>query len=128
MKDLEGGGVAVGGVAMLKLGVELLVDCVTKVGNDALEETLANVPACLHTFPLFFLVFARMGGSGVIHGGVIAVRFGLFNVCGDAGLMVIFFDALYLGKESVFAAGRCVASPVIGYALDFAGNCCSFLL
>jgi hypothetical protein len=70
------------------LGVELLTDCVTKVGSDSLEETLANVP-----FPLFFLAFAHMGRSGVINGGVVAARFGLFDVCGDAGLMVVFVDA-----------------------------------
>ena len=93
VKDLEGVGVAVGGVAIFELGVELLVDCVTKVGSDSLEETLANVPACLHAFPLFFLAFAHMGGSGVINGGVVAVWFGLFDVCGDAGLMVVFVDA-----------------------------------
>jgi hypothetical protein len=61
VQDLERGGVAVGGVAMFELGVELLVNCVTKVGSDSLEETLANVPACLHTFPLFFLAFSYVG-------------------------------------------------------------------
>jgi hypothetical protein len=65
----------------------------TKVGSDSLEETLAKVPACLHMFPLFFLAFLRMGGSGVIYGGVVAVQFGLFDVCGDASLMVIFVDS-----------------------------------
>ncbi len=104
VEDLEGGGVVVGGVAMFELGVKLLVDCVTKVGSDSLEKTLANVPACLHAFPLFFLAFARMGGSGVINSGVVAVRFGLFDICGDASLMVIFVDTLYLGKESIFTA------------------------
>ncbi len=93
VEDLEWGGVAVGSVAMFELGVELLVDCVTIVGSDFLEETLANIPACLHMFPLFFLVFVHMSGSGVINGGVIAVPFGLFDVSGDAGLMVIFVDA-----------------------------------
>ncbi len=42
---MEGGGVAVGGVAMFELGVELLVNCITKVGSDSLKETLVNVPA-----------------------------------------------------------------------------------
>ncbi len=89
---LEGGGVVVGGVWIFELGVELLVDCVTKVGSGSLEETLANVPACLHAFPLFFLAFLRMCGSGVVNGGVVAVRINLFDVCGDAGLMVVFVD------------------------------------
>ncbi len=93
VKDLEGSGVAVGDVAMFELGVKLLVNRITKVGSDYLEETLANVPACLHAFPVFFLAFAHIGGSGVVNGGVAAVQFGLFNVCGDAGLMVVFVDA-----------------------------------
>ncbi len=92
VEDLEGGGVAVGGVVMFELGVELLVDCVMKVGSDSLEETFANVPACLHMFPLFFLAFAPMGGSGVVNSGIVAVRFGLFDVSGDVGLMVVFID------------------------------------
>jgi hypothetical protein len=128
VEDLEGGGDAVGSVAMFELGVELLVDCVTKVGSDSLEETLANVPACLLVFPLFSLAFACMGGSGVVNGAVVAVRFGLFNACGDAGLMVVLVDAQYLGKESVSVAGCCVAAPVIGDVLNFDGNCHSFLL
>ncbi len=70
----------------------MLVDCITKAGSDSLEETLANVPACLHTFPLFFLAFGCVVGSGVVNGGVVAVRFGLFDVCGDAGFMVVFVD------------------------------------
>ncbi len=85
---MEGGGVAVGGMAMFELGVESLVNCVMKVASGSLEETLANVPACLHVFPLFFLVFAHMGGSGAINGRVVAAQFSLFNVCGDAGLIV----------------------------------------
>jgi hypothetical protein len=68
------------------------------------------------------------GGSGVLNGGVIAVRFGLFDVCGHAGLLVVFVDASYLGKDSIFVAGRFVAAPVIGDVLNFAGNCCNFLI
>jgi hypothetical protein len=44
-------------------------------------------------FPPFFLAFARMGRSDVVNGGVVAVWFSLFDVCGDAILMVIFIDA-----------------------------------
>ncbi len=93
VNDFKGGGVAVGTVAMFELGVELLVDHVTNVGSDSFEETLANVPACLHTFPLFFLLFVHMGRRGDVNGGVEAVRFGLFVVCGDASLMAVFIDA-----------------------------------
>ncbi len=93
VEDLEGGGVGVGGVVMFELGVELLVNRITKVDSDSLEETLANVPACLHMFPLFFLAFAQTGGSGVVNGGILAVWFGLFEVCGDACLMVVLVDA-----------------------------------
>jgi hypothetical protein len=45
-KDLIGGCVAVGCVTMFQLRVELLVDCVTKICSDALEESFPNVPAC----------------------------------------------------------------------------------
>jgi hypothetical protein len=61
VKDLEGGGVVVGGVVMFELGVELLIHCITKVGRDSLEDTLANVPACLHTFPLSSLWYEWEG-------------------------------------------------------------------
>jgi hypothetical protein len=48
VNDLEGGGNVVDSVAMFELGVEFLVNPITKVGSDSLEEALANVPACLH--------------------------------------------------------------------------------
>ena len=80
LEDLEGGGVAVGGVAVLELGVELLVKRVRKVDCDSLEETFANVPTRLHTFPLFFKAFLRVGGSEVGYTRVVAGWFGLFNI------------------------------------------------
>jgi hypothetical protein len=78
---------------MLELGIELLINPFTKVGCDSLEESLANVPACLHAFLLLFLAFVHMGEGDVVNGRVIAVRFGLLDVHGDAGLMVVFIDA-----------------------------------
>ena len=89
LKDLEDGGVAVGGVAVLELRVELLVKCVTKVGCDSLEETFANLPTGLHAFPLIFKAFWRVGGSEVGYAWVIAGWFGLFDIRWDAGLMVV---------------------------------------
>ena len=77
---MEGGGVAVGGVAVLELGVELLVKRVMKVGCNSLEETFANVPTHLHTSPLFFKAFSLVGGSEVGYARVVACWFGLFDI------------------------------------------------
>jgi hypothetical protein len=53
---------------MFELGVVLLLDCITKVGSDSLEETLANVPACSHMFhspSLHLLVWVGVVSSTV---------------------------------------------------------------
>ncbi len=80
LKYLEGGGVAVGGVVVLELGVELLAERVRKVGCDSLEETFVNVPTRSHTFTLFFNAFLRVGGSEVGYARVVAGWFGLCDI------------------------------------------------
>ena len=84
LNDLEGGGIVVGGVAVLELRVELLIKRVTKVGCDSLDETFANVPTRPHTFPLFFKVFASVGWSEIGYARVVAGWFGPWTYVGMA--------------------------------------------
>ena len=46
-EELKRGCAAVGCVMMFQLGVELLVDCITKIRSDTLEESFPNVPTCV---------------------------------------------------------------------------------
>jgi hypothetical protein len=98
VENLVQSGVAVCGVTMLQLGVELLVECIAEVGDDTLQEPLADVPACVDAVPLLFQSFVRVGGSGVGDRGVVGVGLGLLDVRVDSGLMVVFRGAQNLGE------------------------------
>ena len=78
---------------MFELGVELLVDCVTKIRSDTLEESFPNVPTRAYPLPLLFLAFARVGGGCVVNRAVVGVGFRFFDISVDAGLMVVVVDS-----------------------------------
>jgi hypothetical protein len=71
----------------------LLVNCVTKVCSDTLEESFANVPARAYAFPFFFFAFSLVGGGCVINCAVVGVRFRFLGIGADASLMVVFVDS-----------------------------------
>ena len=75
LKDLERGCVAVGCVTMLYLGVVLLVNCITKICSDALEESFADVPARADALTFFLFAFARVRGGCVINCAVVGGGF-----------------------------------------------------
>ena len=111
--------VAVSGVQVLQLGVPVLIQGVTHISCDPVEESFPDGPRFTRAFPLLFHSLSRMRRSGVVNGRIIRAWF-RFLLPREIREMLVFVFADDFRQEAVFFArgGLC---PIVRDVFQFGG-------